>query len=70
MRLFLTSRSGVVALTLACVTTIACGGGEMAAPAAEAETAAPAADAGNSHWVDGNLPNPTGEVILNWAPLT
>jgi len=69
VRLFLTSRSGVVALTLACVTTIACGGGEMAAPAAEAETAAPAADAGNSHWVDGNLPNPTGEVILNWAPL-
>ena len=34
-----------------------------------ATTSIAAAQNGESDWVDRPLPNPTGEVILNWAPL-
>ena len=45
----------------------ACGGGQTAAPAPEA---APAADAAlTSDLVSRPLPNPTSEVILNWAKM-
>ena len=41
-------------------------GGESMAPAAEMETVETGAA---SDWVDRQLPNPTGEVILDWAKL-
>ena len=45
----------------------ACGSGQTAAPASEAT---PAADAGlTSDFVVRPLPNPTSEVILNWAKM-
>ena len=45
--------------------------GTMLAAAAfvVAATSTAAAQNGESDWVDRPLPNPTGEVILNWAPL-
>ena len=39
-------------------------GGESMAPASEMETVETGAA---SDWVDRQLPNPTGEVILDWA---
>ena len=52
----------------ALVVLIACGGTE--APSPEADMAAEAANAGmTSDLVSRPLPNPTAEVILNWAPL-
>ena len=52
----------------ALVVLTACAGAE--APGPEAEMEAATADAGmTSDFVSRPLPNPTGEVILNWAPL-
>ncbi len=65
IRSILASRGWLALLSLPLVALMACGGG---APAAEEEMAT--MDDGNtSDWVDRSLPNPTGEVILNWAPL-
>ncbi len=60
-------RSGLALVSTALAVLVGCGG---AAPAPEVEVAAEAADAGmTSDFVSRPLPNPTGEVILNWAPL-
>ena len=57
---------GLASLSL--VVIVACGGAQTAPPAPEMEAAA--ADAGlTSDFVPRPLPNPTSEVILNWAPL-
>ena len=54
--------------SLSLVVLVACGGTQPAAPAPEME--AEAADAGlTSDFASRPLPNPTAEVILNWAPL-
>ncbi len=54
--------------SLSLVVLVACGGAQTAPPAPEME--AVAADAGlTSDFVPRPLPNPTSEVILNWAPL-
>ena len=54
--------------SLSLVVLVTCGCTQTAAPAPEME--AEAADAGlASDYVSRPLPNPTSEVILNWAPL-
>ena len=60
---------GRLALAAAALVVLtACAGAE--APGPEAEMEAATADAGmTSDFVSRPLPNPTGEVILNWAPL-
>jgi sugar lactone lactonase YvrE len=52
----------LAALSVAAIT--ACGGTDIAPEAATAN------DGSTSDWVDRPLPNPTAEVILNWAPLS
>ncbi len=64
-RSILASRGGLALLSLPLVALVACGGG---APAVEEETGA-MDDGKMSDRVDRSLPNPTGEVILNWASL-
>ncbi len=55
-----------LALSLSLVVFVGCGGTQTGAPAPEAE----AADTGlSSDFASRPLPNPTSEVILNWAPL-
>ena len=57
---------GLASLSL--VVVVACGGAQTVPPAPEMEAAA--VDAGlTSDFVPRPLPNPTSEVILNWAPL-
>ena len=52
------------------VVTVACGGAAPAPEADMADMATEAADAGmTADLVSRPLPNPTGEAILNWAPL-
>ena len=59
---------GPALLALSLVVLVGCGGTQTGAPAPEAE--AEAADAGlSSDFVSRPLPNPTSEVILNWASL-
>ncbi len=61
-------RLGLVLASLSLVTLVACGGG--AAPAPDAEMAMAVADTGlTSDLMDRPLPNPTGEVMLNFAPF-
>ena len=59
-------RAGLGIAMLSLVMAAACGGGESMAPEAEMEMAESGT---NSDWVDRQLPNPTGEVILDWAAL-
>ena len=59
-------RAGLGIAMLSLVMAAACGGGESMAPEAEMEMAESGA---NSDWVDRQLPNPTGEAILDWAAL-
>ena len=61
-----TKRAGLGIAVLSLVVAAACGGGESMAPEAEMEMAETGT---NSDWVDRQLPNPTGEVILDWAAL-
>ena len=49
--------------SLSLVAVVACGGAQTARPAPEAEAGL------TSDFVSRPLPNPTSEVILNWAPL-
>ena len=58
------ARVMLAALSMAAIT--ACGGTDIA-PDPEAATAN---DGSTSDWVERPLPNPTAEVILNWAPLS
>ena len=51
---------------LALVAAVGCGGAQTAGPATEAEAADPGL---TSDFVSRPLPNPTSEVILDWAPL-
>ena len=61
-------RGGLALASLSLVALMACGGAPPAASAPEMETGM--ADAGlASDFIDRPLPNPTSEVILNWAPL-
>ena len=61
-------RAGVTLGAVPLATVAACGGGEpMEAEPAMAMAAAAAGT--ESDWVDRQLPNPTGEVILDWAKL-
>ena len=60
------NRAGLGIAVLSLVIAAACGGGESMAPEAEMEMAESGT---NSDWVDRQLPNPTGEVILDWAAL-
>ena len=60
------NRAGLGIAVLSLVMAAACGGGESMAPEAEMEMAESGT---NSDWVDRQLPNPTGEVILDWAAL-
>ena len=50
--------------SLSLVALVACGGAQTAPPAPETEAAGLTSD-----FVSRPLPNPTSEVILNWAPL-
>ncbi len=59
-------RAGLGIAMLSLVMAAACGGGESMAPEAEMEMAESGT---NSDWVDRQLPNPTGEAILDWAAL-
>ena len=59
-------RAGLGIAVLSLVIAAACGGGESMAPEAEMEMAESGT---NSDWVDRQLPNPTGEAILDWAAL-
>ena len=75
-RLTAVSRGWLALLTLPLVVLVACGGatapaGEMADAPAMGESAGPVAagPASTGDLVPRTLPNPTGEVILNWAPL-
>ena len=52
---------------LAAAIVAGCGGGPPAAP--ESEPAPPADDGLTSDFVVRPLPNPTSEVILNWAKM-
>ena len=62
------ARGWVGLASLSLVVIVACGGAQTAPPVPEMEAAA--ADAGlTSDFVPRPLPNPTLEVILNWAPL-
>ena len=71
-------KHGCLALaSLPLVVLMACGGGAPAPEAEMAEEAGPAADAGTaaagpgstSDLVPRRLPNPTGEVLVNFAPF-
>ena len=54
--------------SLSMVVLVACGGTQTTAPAPEMGAAA-AGTGLSSDFVSRPLPNPTAEVILNWAPL-
>ena len=58
--------AGLTSLSL--VVLVACGGTQTTAPAPEMETEAVDARL-TSDFVSRPLPNPTSEVLLNWAPL-
>ncbi len=65
---WLVVKRGCLALvSLSLVAAVGCGGAEMAAP--EAEMAAAADPGTNSDLMDRQLPNPTSEVITQWAAL-
>ena len=65
-RLF--GRPTCLGLMVVSFVSVAACGGDAVAPVADTEIAA--AEMGTaSDWVDRQLPNPTGEVLLNWAAL-
>ena len=66
MRWSLLRRCSVALAATASMMLVACAGN--APPEPEMETAA-SSSATSSDFVDRQLPNPTGEVILDWAPL-
>ena len=66
MRWSLLRRCSVALAATASMMLVACAGN--APPELEMETAA-SSSATSSDFVDRQLPNPTGEVILDWAPL-
>ena len=66
MRWSLLRRCSVAVAATASMMLVACAGN--APPEPEMETAA-SSSATSSDFVDRQLPNPTGEVILDWAPL-
>ena len=62
------TRAGLAAVVVSLATVAGCGGGEPME--AEPEMAMSEAETGTgSDWVDRPLPNPTGEVLLDWAKL-
>jgi len=58
---------GIVLLSSLLITAVSCGGSEMVAP--EAEMAETADSSSNTGFIDRQLPNPTSEVITQWAAL-
>ena len=59
---------GMAFLSLSLATVVACGGGAATAPAEEA-MAVEEDSATNTGFIDRQLPNPTSEVITQWAEL-
>ena len=63
-------RAALALVSLSLVAVVACGGAPAAPPDDEMEMDAAGADDGlTSDFVLRNLPNPTGEVITQWADL-